>query len=76
MSLIHPLASPDPLLQELSRCEGRLSDWLAGSEGNAQWFAQDPIAALRAADLGLDEDTLRDLEEIAGSIARKIRAVA
>lgn len=76
MSLSHSPASPDLLLQELLRCEGQLSDWLTGSESNAQWFARDPVAALRAADLGLDDEILRDLEEITGSIAQKIKAAA
>jgi hypothetical protein len=75
MSLIQSPASPDPLLQQLSRCEGRLSTWLAGSKANAQLFASDPVAAMRAADLGLDEDLLNDLQEVTGSIARKLKAV-
>jgi hypothetical protein len=75
MSLNHSPASPDLLLQQLSRCEGQLSAWLTGSENNAAWFARDPVAAMRAAGLGLDEATLRDLEEITASIAQKISAV-
>ena len=75
MSLMHSPASPDPLLQELSRCEGRLSSWLSCSQANAQLFAADPVAALRAAGLGMDENIFKDLQEITGSIARKIQAV-
>jgi hypothetical protein len=30
---------------------------------------------MRAADLGLDEDLLNDLQEVTGSIARKLKAV-
>ena len=76
MSLNYSFASPDTLLQELSRCEGQLADWLAGSERNAQLFARDPIAAMRAANLDLAEDTLRELEEITSSIARRIKQAA
>ena len=61
-------------MQKLSRCEGQLSDWLTGSENNAEWFARDPVAAMRAADLGLDELMLRDLEAITTSIAQKLNA--
>lgn len=62
-------------MQSLTSCEGRLADWLTGSENNSEWFARDPVAAIRAADLGLDEDVLRDLEEVTASIARKLNAV-
>jgi hypothetical protein len=75
MSLNSSYASPD-LIQELSRCESQLTDWLAGSERNAQLFARDPIAAMRAANLDLAEDTLRELEQITNSIARKIKQAA
>jgi hypothetical protein len=64
----------DTLLQALRSCETRLNYWIHSSEANLQLFRQDPVAALRMADLGLDEDLLCELEAITSSIAHKVAA--
>lgn len=61
------------LLNELSAREPLLSQWLEGSAMNARWFRKDPIAALRAANIGFNENLLNDLERITASIAQKMR---
>jgi hypothetical protein len=61
----------DPLVQALLDCESRLSAWLNESELNTDLFRRDPLAALRAANLGLDEGLLGDLEETVTGIALK-----
>jgi len=62
----------DPLVQALLDCESRLSAWLNESELNADLFRRDPLAALRAANMGLDEGLLGDLEETVTGIALKL----
>jgi hypothetical protein len=62
----------DPLVQALLDCESRLSAWLNDSELNADLFRRDPLAALRAANLGLDEGLLGHLEETVTGIALKL----
>jgi hypothetical protein len=62
----------DPLVQALLDCESRLSAWLNESELNTDLFRRDPLAALRAANLGLDEGLLGDLEETVTGIALKL----
>lgn len=61
------------LLQQLSAREGDLLKWIKSSERNTRWFAADPMGAMRAADLGIDEQVLNELELITRSIARKLR---
>ena len=61
------------LLRELSRRESDLLEWISRSEENRHWFATDPMAAIRAADLGIDDRILLQLELITRSIARKLR---
>jgi hypothetical protein len=62
------------LLKELSTREPLLNDWLERSAMNARWFRKDPIAALRAANIGFDESLLKELETITASIAEKLRS--
>lgn len=54
----------DRLHLDLRRVEERLRFWVDSSEENAVLFVQDPAAALRAADLGLDEKLIHELESI------------
>jgi hypothetical protein len=53
----------DQLLLELRKHEQKLRAWIDLSEENAVLFVQDPAAALRAADLGMAEDTIMEFEE-------------
>ncbi len=63
---------PDPL-NELEKVEARLQQWLARSRENASLFRSDPIAALKAAGVDLEDDTMMELEMIFANIARKLR---
>lgn len=62
----------DRLIQELRRCEVQLQDWLAGSAVNALWFLVDPVDALRAANLGLTEESLLELQKAIDSLETKL----
>ena len=61
------------LLNELTTREPLLNHWLESSAMNARWFRKDPIAALRAANIGFNESMLNELENITASIAEKLR---
>jgi hypothetical protein len=62
------------LLTELTTREPLLNQWLERSAMNARWFRKDPIAALRAANLGFNESMLTELEIITASIAEKLKS--
>ncbi len=66
-------SQPDPLISELEEVETQLRKWLESSEEHAQLFRRDPIAAMRAAGVDLEDDTIMELELIASAIARKLR---
>jgi hypothetical protein len=61
------------LMGKLARCEHALQQWLQRSEANARWFGRDPIAALRAANLGIEEEVLLELESVTRAIAQKLK---
>lgn len=60
-------------MNELVRVENRLQQWIAGSSKNARWFRRDPIGAMRAAGLGMDDELMCELDMIMSGIAQKIR---
>jgi len=62
------------LLNELTTREPQLNEWLERSAMNARWFRKDPIAALRASNIGIDEGMLRELESVTASIAAKLKS--
>lgn len=62
------------LLNELTAREPQLNQWLERSAMNARWFRKDPIAALRAANIGFNESMLKELETITASIALRLRS--
>jgi len=62
------------LLTELTTREPQLNEWLERSAMNARWFRKDPIAALRAANIGFNDSFLNELESITASIAEKLRS--
>lgn len=64
----------DRLLQELSSHEKDLGVWLNSAPENAILFVQDPVAALRAANLGIAETLLQELEQTMVGIMRKLAA--
>lgn len=60
---MHKLAGSEPALQQ----------WLRRSKANASWFRRDPVAALRAANLGIEEEVLREIESVTRGIAQKLK---
>jgi hypothetical protein len=64
---------PDSLISELERVEGKLQTWLKASKENALWFRKDPIGAMRAAGLDIDDEIMLELERITAEIARKLK---
>lgn len=66
-------SSVDNVLRELAAKEADLRKWIQLSETNTRWFARDPMSAIRAANLGLEEHVLQQLEIITSAIARKLR---
>jgi hypothetical protein len=64
----------DPLLEALFDCEARLTAWLCESRDHAELFHRDPLAAIRAANTGMDESLLMNLEETMTGIALKLKA--
>jgi hypothetical protein len=62
------------LLSELTTREPLLNQWLERSAMNARWFRKDPIAALRAANIGFNDGVLNELETITASIAEKLKS--
>ena len=73
MSLPLSLIKDDSLLRALFEYEEKLREWIQRSSHNAMWFAKDPIGAIRAANLGMDEDLLLELEAVASGIAVKLK---
>ncbi len=65
--------SPERLRREMERVETRLQDWLQSSPENARLFRADPLAAMRAAGLDIDDEIMLELERIMASIARKLK---
>ena len=64
----------DRLLLELARKQLELDLWLKSSETHARWFRKDPVGAIRAADLGIPEEVLRELEAVTAAIVQKLKA--
>jgi hypothetical protein len=71
MALILP-AQHQRLVLALEQCEEQLHRWTDESEANSRLFSEDPAAALEAADLRLDLDTMVELETVLRGLARKL----
>ena len=63
----------ESLLAQLDKVERQLQQWIAQSKKNADWFRRDPLAAMRAAGLDLEDDTMLELEQITRAIAKKLK---
>ena len=61
------------LLQALNLRERQLNRWLNSAPANPIFFLQDPVGALRAADLGISEKLLRELQETMDGIVHKLQ---
>ena len=68
-----PSQKPDRLLARLNQVEKQLQDWTNRSAKNAQWFRRDPLGAMRAAGLDIEDDIMLELEVITKNIARKLK---
>jgi hypothetical protein len=66
-------SGPDRLLDELDKVERELKRWISESKRNAEWFSRDPLGAMRAAGLNMEDDIMLELEMITRSIARKLK---
>jgi hypothetical protein len=64
---------PDPLVRELERVESKLQKWLKASKKNALWFRKDPIGAMQAAGLDMEDEIMLELERVTAEIARKLK---
>jgi hypothetical protein len=68
-----PSQKPDRLLARLNQVEKQLQDWTNRSAKNAQWFRRDPLGAMRAAGLDIEDDIMLELEVITRNIAKKLK---
>jgi hypothetical protein len=68
-----PSAESDRVLAHLTQVERDLKKWISSSSKNAEWFRRDPLGAMRAAGLNLEDDIMLELEMITRSIARKLK---
>ncbi len=68
-----PPAGPDRLLDQLNKVERQLQKWISSSPENAERFRRDPLTAMRAAGLNLEDDIMLELELITNTIARKLK---
>jgi hypothetical protein len=53
--------------------EKQLQEWTNRSAKNARWFRRDPLGAMRAAGLDIEDDIMLELEIITKSISRKLK---
>jgi len=68
-----PSAGNDRLLEQLDKVERQLQQWIASSKKNAAWFRRDPLEAMRAAGLDVEDDIMLELEMITRTIAKKLK---
>lgn len=68
-----PPEEPDHLLAHLHKVEEDLKKWIGDSKKNADLFRRDPLGAMRAAGLNLEDDIMLELEMITKSIAKKLK---
>ncbi|HEY2113830.1 MAG TPA: hypothetical protein VGJ51_01990 [Candidatus Angelobacter sp.] len=68
-----PSHKPDRLLARLDQVEKQLQEWTNRSAKNARWFRRDPLGAMRAAGLDIEDDIMLELELITKNIARKLK---
>ncbi len=68
-----PSAGTDVLLERLNKVERQLQKWIGKSTENADWFRRDPLAAMRAAGLDMEDEIMLELEQITRAIAKKLK---
>jgi hypothetical protein len=67
------VVEPDRLIMQLHDAEAALQTWIDSSSNNLEFFRRDPIRAMRAAGLDIDDDIMLELELITRDIARKLK---
>lgn len=68
-----PSPKRDLLLDQLGKVEKQLQEWTNRSAKNARWFRRDPLGAMRAAGLDIEDDIMLELQQITRNIARKLK---
>ena len=68
-----PSKKPDRLLDQLDKVENQLQEWTSKSAKNARWFRRDPLGAMRAAGLDIEDDIMLELELITKAISKKLK---
>lgn len=68
-----PSEKPDRLLDQLNKVENQLQEWTSKSAKNARWFRRDPLGAMRAAGLDIEDDIMLELELITKAISKKLK---
>jgi hypothetical protein len=68
-----PPVRSDRLLDQLEKVEHQLQQWISISPENAELFRRDPLAAMRAAGLNMEDNIMLELEMITKSIAKKLK---
>ena len=68
-----PSPKPDLLLDQLGKVEKQLQEWTNRSAKNARWFRRDPLGAMRAAGLNIEDDIMLELQLITRNIAKKLK---
>ena len=68
-----PPSGRDRLLEQLDKIEHQWQQWISSSKKNAEWFRRDPLGAMRAAGLDMEDDIILELELITKAIAKKLK---
>ena len=68
-----PSQKSDRLFARLDQVEKQLQEWTNRSAKNARWFHRDPLSAMRAAGLDIEDDIMLELELITKHIAKKLK---
>jgi len=68
-----PPGEIDPLLDQLDKVERQLQQWINASPKNAKLFRRDPLGAMHAAGLNMEDNILLELELITKTIAKKLK---
>jgi hypothetical protein len=68
-----PPPESDRLLEQLGKVERQLQQWISRSSKNAELFRRDPLGALRAAGLDIEDDIMLELELITRAISKKLK---
>jgi hypothetical protein len=72
LAQLPPVIHSDQLLQALRKCDDQLDAWLRKSPANACLFAEDPLAAMKAANPDMDFHVMLELEAVLRELARKL----